>query len=117
MSATSGTALMGKIVQVIGPVVDVQFTPAGIPAITNALRIDSEADNIHLVLEISQHLGDQVVRCLAMSSTDGLRRGMDVTDTGGRITVPVGRQVLGRILNVLGEAVDELGGGKTAKRY
>jgi F-type H+/Na+-transporting ATPase subunit beta len=117
MSATSSTALMGKIVQVIGPVVDVQFTPAGIPAITNALRVDSEADNIHLVLEISQHLGDQVVRCLAMSSTDGLRRGMDVVDTGGPITVPVGREVLGRILNVLGEAVDEMGEVKSAKRY
>ncbi len=117
MSATSSTALMGKIVQVIGPVVDVKFTTEGIPAITNALRIDSEKDNIRLVLEVSQHMGDQVVRCLAMSSTDGLRRGMDVLDTGGPITVPVGREALGRILNVLGEAVDEMGEVKSAKRY
>ncbi len=117
MSAISSPTLTGKIVQVIGPVVDVKFTTEGIPAITNALRVDSEKDNIRLVLEVSQHMGDQVVRCLAMSSTDGLRRGMEVVDTGGPITVPVGREALGRILNVLGEAVDEMGEVKSAKRY
>jgi F-type H+-transporting ATPase subunit beta len=117
MSAISSPTLTGKIVQVIGPVVDVKFATTGIPAITNALRVDSEKDNIRLVLEVSQHMGDQVVRCLAMSSTDGLRRGMEVIDTGGPITVPVGREALGRILNVLGEAVDEMGEVKSAKRY
>ncbi|MGH7738788.1 MAG: F0F1 ATP synthase subunit beta [bacterium] len=118
MSTASSThILIGKVVQVIGPVVDVQFGTADIPAITHALRIDSETESIHLVLEVSQHLGDQVVRCLAMSSTDGLRRGMEVRDTGGPITVPVGREVLGRILNVLGESVDEMGEIQSAKRY
>jgi F-type H+-transporting ATPase subunit beta len=110
-------ALAGKITQVIGPVVDVKFGPEGIPAIHNALHVDHEADKIRLVLEVALHLGDQVVRCLAMSSTDGLKRGMEVKDTGGPITVPVGRETLGRILNVLGEAVDEMGEVQSAKRY
>ena len=96
---------------------DVKFGSEGIPAIHNALHVDHEADKIHLVLEVALHLGDQVVRCLAMSSTDGLKRGMEVKDTGGPITVPVGRETLGRILNVLGEAVDEMGEVQSAKRY
>ncbi|HVM32599.1 MAG TPA: F0F1 ATP synthase subunit beta [bacterium] len=114
---TTAPALTGKIIQVIGPVVDVKFSTAGIPAIYNALRIETEEGKSHLILEVSQHLGDQVVRCLAMSSTDGLKRGMEVSDTGSPITVPVGREALGRILNVLGEAVDEMGEVKSAKRY
>jgi F-type H+-transporting ATPase subunit beta len=97
--------------------VDVKFGPEGIPAIHNALHVEHEADKIRLVLEVALHLGDQVVRCLAMSSTDGLKRGMEVKDTGGPITVPVGRETLGRILNVLGEAVDEMGEVQSAKRY
>ncbi|HET9870834.1 MAG TPA: F0F1 ATP synthase subunit beta, partial [bacterium] len=114
---TTTPALTGKIAQVIGPVVDVKFTPAGIPPIFNALKVETGGDPAVLVLEVSQHLGDQVVRCLAMSSTDGLKRGMDVTDTGSPITVPVGRETLGRILNVLGESVDEMGEVQSAKRY
>jgi F-type H+-transporting ATPase subunit beta len=113
----TNTVLVGKVVQVIGPVVDVKFPPGEIPTIYNALKLDSEKDQIHLTLEVAQHLGDEVVRCLAMSSTDGLRRGMEVKDTGGPITVPVGREALGRILNVLGEPVDEMGEVKHQKRY
>jgi len=107
----------GKVVQVIGPVVDVKFPSGQVPPIHHALKLDSEDGPIHLTLEVAQHLGDEVVRCLAMSSTDGLKRGMEVKDTGGPITVPVGREALGRILNVLGEPVDEMGEVKHQKRY
>src|SRR6266542_3501810 len=86
----------GKIVQVIGPVVDVEFEPGGLPSIYNAL-----------VLEVAQHLGEGTVRAVAMAATDGLSRGMRVDDTGGPITVPVGRETLGRIMNIIGEPVDK----------
>ncbi|MBI5137766.1 MAG: F0F1 ATP synthase subunit beta [Nitrospirae bacterium] len=105
----------GKVVQVIGPVVDVVFPESGIPAINNALTIDAAADEaagrpeIHLVLETAAHLGDNRVRAVAMSSTDGLVRGMVVTDSGAPISVPVGEKVLGRILNVTGDPIDEMG--------
>ncbi|HVZ79518.1 MAG TPA: F0F1 ATP synthase subunit beta [bacterium] len=107
----------GEVVQVIGPVVDVKFSEGTIPSIYNALRIDDEKAGLHITLEVAQHLGDQVVRAVAMSSTDGLRRGMKVSDTGAPISVPVGREALGRILNVLGEPVDEMGEIKAKKRY
>ena len=110
----------GKIVQVMGPVVDVEFPEGGLPPIYNALKlsnpsINNEQDN--LTLEVAQHLGEGVVRTIAMDSTDGLKRGVDVRDTGDQITVPVGREVLGRILNVIGEPVDEAGPVKADKRY
>ncbi len=103
---------VGHITQVIGPAVDVAFPPEGLPPIYNALKaknpaIDERDDN--LTLEVAQHLGDGVVRCIAMDSTDGLQRGMKVRDTGKPIMVPVGREALGRILNVIGEPVDEAG--------
>ncbi len=88
-----------------------------VPSIYNAVKIDYDKENIHITLEVAQHLGDQTVRAVAMSSTDGLRRGMTVTDTGAAISVPVGRGVLGRVLNVLGEPVDEMGPVKAEKRY
>ena len=97
---------VGKIIQVMGPVVDVRFPDGGLPSLQNALDI-IRPDGKRLVVEVAQHLGDNVVRCIAMSSTDGLVRGTDVTDTGSPIRVPVGEQTLGRIFNVLGEAVDE----------
>jgi F-type H+-transporting ATPase subunit beta len=102
----------GKIVQVIGPVVDVAFPEEQLPAIFNALLISNpaisdEPDN--LVVEVAQHLGDNVVRTIAMDGTDGLVRGMPVKDTGQPIAVPVGKKVLGRILNVVGKPVDEMG--------
>ncbi len=103
---------VGHIVQVIGPCVDVQFQEGHLPSIFNGLLISNpaisdEPDN--LVVEVAQHLGDNIVRTIAMDSTDGLVRGMPVTDTGGSIMVPVGKAVLGRIINVVGRPVDELG--------
>ncbi len=107
----------GEVVQVIGPVADIKFKDGGVPSIYNALKLDDEKANIHVTFEVAQHLGDQTVRAVAMSSTDGLRRGMMVTDTGAPISVPVGRAALGRILNVLGEPVDEMGEVKAEKHY
>jgi F-type H+-transporting ATPase subunit beta len=117
MSAATTQTKTGEVVQVIGPVVDVKFTGSEVPSIYNALKLQIPAENIDITLEVAQHLGDQTVRAVAMSSTDGLRRGMTVTDTGSAISVPVGRGVLGRVLNVLGEPVDELGPVKHEKRY
>jgi F-type H+/Na+-transporting ATPase subunit beta len=103
---------VGKIVQVIGPVVDVEFAEGQLPEIYNGLLISNttisdEPDN--LVVEVAQHLGDNIVRTIAMDTTDGLVRGMEVRDTGGSIRVPVGKAVLGRIINVVGRPVDEGG--------
>ena len=103
---------VGKVVQVIGPVLDVQFDPEHMPDIYNALRLQSSVEggqDIDLVAEVQQHIGRGQVRAVSMSSTDGVTRGMDVEDTGQAITVPVGEVALGRILNVLGEPVDEMG--------
>ena len=110
----------GKITQVVGPAVDVAFVPGHLPAIYNALKLNNpslgkEVDN--LTLEVAQHLGDGVVRCIAMDGTDGLVRGMKVRDTGAPIQMPVGREALGRILNVIGEPVDEMGPVNTKKYY
>src|SRR5665213_1254176 len=117
MSAANTQTKTGKVVQVIGPVVDVKFAGGEVPSIYNALKLEIPGEKIDITLEVAQHLGDQTVRAVAMSSTDGLRRGMTVTDTGSPISVPVGRGVLGRVLNVLGEPVDELGPVKHEKRY
>ncbi len=119
MSATKSqeAVKIGEVVQVIGPVVDVVFRDGHVPDILNALKIVSEKDNLNITLEVAQHLGDQTVRAVAMSSTDGLRRGVSVSDTGSPISVPVGRGVLGRIVNVLGDPVDEMGEVKVEKRY
>ncbi len=111
---------IGKIVQVIGPVVDVDFSATGqLPAIYNALEIKHEQGGkpVTLTCEVQQHLGDGWVRSIAMISTEGLKRGMDVVDTGGPITVPVGEEVLGRIFNVTGEACDDQPFPATEKRY
>ena len=97
----------GKVVQVIGPVLDVEFQPEHLPELYNALRVDHAGDGVHLVAEVQQHIGRNQVRAVAMSSTDGVVRGMDAVDTGEAITVPVGEPSLGRILNLLGEPVDE----------
>jgi len=110
----------GKIVQVMGPVVDVEFPPGSLPEINHALRttnpaIGEEEDN--LVVEVAQHLGENTVRCIAMDSTEGLMRGQPVKDTGAAISVPVGPGTLGRIMNVIGEPVDERGPIETEKTY
>ena len=110
----------GTIAQVIGPVVDADFSKAGnLPKIYNALEIEYEVYGkpTKLVLEVQQHLGDGWVRAVAMSSSEGLKRGMDIKDTGAPISVPVGDEVLGRIFNVTGDPVDERGDVKTEKRY
>jgi F-type H+-transporting ATPase subunit beta len=109
----------GKITQVIGPVVDVEFPAGALPDIYTALTItnpgiDARADN--LTVEVSQHLGENTARCIAMDSTEGLVRGMAVKNTGANITMPVGKAVLGRILNVIGEPVDEKGPINATKR-
>ncbi len=99
----------GTIVQVIGPTVDVRFQQEALPPILNALKIEDKDRGINLVVEVAQHVGNDIVRCIAMSSTDGLIRGMKVLDTGAPISVPVDEQTLGRIFNLLGETIDEKG--------
>ena len=108
----------GKIVQVIGPVVDVEF-PDTLPSIYNALTVEYTVQGApnKLTLETQQHLGDNWVRSVAMSSTEGLKRGLEVVDSGGPISIPVGEGVLGRIFNVIGDPVDERGPVKMDKRY
>lgn len=111
---------IGKIVQVIGNVIDVEFPEGKLPNILNALTlsnptISDEPDN--LVVEVAQHLGNNVVRCVAMDTTDGLVRGMEVKDTGAPIQVPVGHSALGRVLNVVGRPVDDMGPVKGEKMY
>jgi F-type H+-transporting ATPase subunit beta len=111
---------MGKITQVIGPVVDVEFPPGALPPIYNALRVSNPAINDlqwNLVLEVAQHLGENTVRAIAMDATEGLVRSMEVQDTGDAIKVPVGPQCLGRIINVIGEPVDEAGPIEGAAQY
>ena len=111
---------VGKIVQVQGPVLDARFPAGELPNILNALTIQNTLDGrkTDLTVEVAQHLGNDVVRCIAMSSTDGLTRGMEVTDTGSPISVPVGNETLGRVFNLLGNPIDEKGdltpGGKRA---
>ena len=95
----------GKIVQIIGAVVDIQFSKDCLPNLLNAIEVNNQGKK--LVLEVAQHIGDDIVRCIAMSSTDGLVRGMEAIDTGSPIKVPVGKETLGRIFNLLGEPVDE----------
>ena len=99
----------GELVQVIGPVVDVTFPEGHLPSIYNAIEIEVPDRDEPLVAEVQQHLGNGIARCVAMDGTDGLRRGLKVNDTGAPITVPVGKEVLGRIVNVLGQPVDERG--------
>lgn len=105
----------GIVTQIIGPVVDVQFPEEKLPAIYSAIKIKRENES-DLVLEAQQHLGENIVRCVAMDSTDGLTRGAEAIDTGGPITVPAGPQLLGRLLNVIGEPIDELGPIEATRR-
>ena len=105
----------GRIVQIIGAVVDVRFQKHELPRLLNAIECDNNGQR--LVLEVAQHIGDDVVRCIAMSSTDGLVRGLEAVDTGSPIRVPVGRETLGRVFNLLGEPVDEKPAPQTAERW
>ena len=110
MSTTTATTT-GQIIEIIGAVIDVEFPRSLVPNIYDALRVIET----NLVLEVQQQLGDGIVRTIAMGATEGLRRGMTVENTGAPITVPVGEKTLGRIMNVLGEAIDELGPVETTE--
>jgi F-type H+-transporting ATPase subunit beta len=119
MSASTGQQNLGKIKQVIGPVVDVEFGNGKIPPIFQAVRVTNKTNSDaewNLVLEVAQHLGENTVRCIAMDATDGLTRGQPALDTGDQIMMPVGPETLGRILNVIGEPVDEAGPVNAKKR-
>jgi F-type H+-transporting ATPase subunit beta len=104
---------IGKIVQVIGPVVDIRFSEDNLPQLLNAIEI--EKDGKKLIVEVAQHIGDDVVRCVSMDSTDGLIRGMEASNTGKSIAVPVGKETLGRLFNVLGEPIDGKGDVKATQ--
>ena len=121
MSATAASGQsVGRVKQVIGPVVDVEFDPGQLPEIKHAVKVSNASiskDEYNLTLEVAQHLGDNTVRCIAMDSTEGLVRGQSVKSMGTQIQVPVGRETLGRILNVIGEPVDEAGPVNAKKTY
>jgi F-type H+-transporting ATPase subunit beta len=120
MSATANAQNTGRIKQVIGPIVDVEFESGHLPAIYHAIKVTNPSvgdTEWNLVLEVAQHLGENTVRCVSMDSTDGLVRGQPAQDTGNQILVPVGRETLGRILNVVGEPVDESGPVPAKKQY
>src|SRR3972149_5607039 len=111
---------IGKVVQIIGPVLDIEFPPGHLPSIYNAVRLTNRSisdKEWNLTVEVAQHLGENTVRCIAMDSTEGMTRGLPALDTGGGITVPVGKATLGRIINVIGEPVDEGGPVKAEKFY
>ncbi|MEW6144713.1 MAG: F0F1 ATP synthase subunit beta [Thermodesulfobacteriota bacterium] len=117
---TSNGNSMGKVVQVMGPVIDVEFKEGGLPPIYTALKLTNPLINDqkwNLVVEVAQQLGGNRVRCIAMDSTEGIRRGEDAINTGQGITVPVGKEALGRILNVVGEPIDEMGPVDTGMRW
>tara|TARA_Y100000590_G_scaffold163720_1_gene187687 strand:- start:1245 stop:2669 length:1425 start_codon:yes stop_codon:yes gene_type:complete len=120
MSATASGDSLGKVKQVLGPVIDVEFESGSLPAINQALRVTNKSNGDsewNLVLEVAQHLGENTVRTIAMDATEGLTRGQAVKDTGAPIQMPVGKEVLGRILNVVGVPVDEAGPVQSTKTY
>ena len=106
---------VGKVVQVIGPVVDIKFDSDSLPNIYNEIKIDM-GDHV-LAVEVEQHMGDDIVRTIAMESTDGLKRGVKAVDTGKPISVPVGKNVLGRLFNVLGNPIDNCGPVESEEYY
>ena len=106
---------IGKVIQITGPVLDIQFADGELPALLNAIELDNHGKK--LIVEVAQHIGDNVVRCIAMAATDGLVRGAEAVDTGGPITVPVGDECLGRVFNLLGEPVDNKAAPETQERW
>src|SRR5438105_1388988 len=114
------TENIGKVIQISGPAVDVQFVEATMPPIYQALRVTSDGFKVptpvNVVLEVQQHLGEGRVRCVAMEPTEGMVRGMKAIDLGGPITTPVGKETLGRVINVIGNPVDNLGPIATKQR-
>src|SRR5437660_1794318 len=114
-------SVVGKVIQVAGPAVDVEFPEGQIPVIRTAIRITSDGfqvpDPVDIICEVAQHIGESRVRTIALQPTDGLVRGMKAESLGEPVTVPVGKQTLGRVLNVIGEPVDNMGPVLTEKRY
>mgnify|MGYP000771151158 FL=1 len=106
---------IGEVVQVTGPVLDIRFPEGELPALLNAIEIDNHGEK--LVVEVAQQTGDNMVRCIAMKSTDGLVCGTKAVDTGGPIAVPVGEECLGRVFNLLGETVDNKPAPETAEKW
>ena len=106
---------IGKVVQVMGPVLDIRFRDGELPALLNAVELENNGKK--LIVEVAQHIGDNVVRCIAMAATDGLVRGTDAVDTGEPIKVPVGDECLGRVFNLLGEPVDEQPAPENIERW
>lgn len=110
----------GKVVQIIGPVLDIRFSEGSLPPIYGAIELSNPAisdEKGNLIVEVAQHIGDNTVRCISMGTTDGLTRGMESTYKGEQITMPVGKETLGRVINVIGQPVDEMGPINTEKRY
>ncbi len=105
----------GKVIEILGPVLDIRFKDGELPNLLNAVEV--RGDNKNLICEVMQHIGDNVARCIAMGSTDGLRRGLDAVDTGSPITVPVGEECLGRVFNLLGEPVDNMPAPEAKERW
>ncbi|MGX8699679.1 MAG: F0F1 ATP synthase subunit beta, partial [bacterium] len=106
---------IGKVIEIMGPVLDIQFPDGSLPKLLNAVTVDN--GQRVLTCEVMQHIGDSVVRTIAMGSTDGFKRGLDAVDTGGPITVPVGEECLGRVFNLLGDPVDNMPAPKTKERW
>ncbi|HBY62297.1 MAG TPA: F0F1 ATP synthase subunit beta, partial [Solibacterales bacterium] len=120
-TVTGTTAAVGQVIQIAGPAVDVQFPEGHLPLINTAIRITSEGYNvptpIDIICEVAQHLGEGRVRTIALEPTEGMVRGMKAINLGAPVSVPVGKQTLGRVLNVIGEPVDKMGPVATEKRY
>ena len=106
---------IGSVVSIVGPVLDIKFPSQSLPNLLNAIEIEHEGRKV--TVEVAQHIGDDIVRCIAMSSTDGLVRGLKAVDTGGPITVPVGNETLGRIFNLLGDPVDNKPAPEAKERW
>ncbi|MHB0938071.1 MAG: F0F1 ATP synthase subunit beta [Armatimonadota bacterium] len=117
MNTPSNAGKVGQVIKIIGPVVDVRFEAGVLPEIYDALEVRDDVRDRTLIVEVAQHLGNETVRCVAMSPTEGLRRGMAVTSTGAPITVPVGEACKGRLLNVLGDAIDNKGAVESTEHW
>src|SRR6266542_6476921 len=123
MPAMGGSMNVGQITQVIGVVVDIAFDEGELPSISNAVKIIKEENGgssdgrNEIIVEVAQHLGENTVRCVSMEPTEGLVRGMKAVDLGGPISVPVGKEVLGRVINVIGEPVDKIGPVDARERW
>ncbi|MEP6540060.1 MAG: F0F1 ATP synthase subunit beta, partial [Bryobacteraceae bacterium] len=121
MATATNAGVIGRVIQIAGPAVDIQFAEGEIPVIHTAIRITSEGFDVptpmDVIVEVAQHIGESRVRTIALQPTDGMVRGMKAESLGGPVSVPVGKQTLGRVLNVIGEPVDNMGPVNTAQRW